>query len=367
MPLRLNMDESSVKMWPGARAGCVVPPAGAGRQAPRPEQAVPLSARRCAVTFVAFLCDDDEVQPLLPQFVVANKRLIPEIVARHWPAGGHEPVRLLRRQSAWLNGPVLQAIIREVAASLRPRVAGRRVILSMDACPVHLCTGVLRTVARCGMHFLPLAAQMTKYLQPADVGAFLPLKQRYQTLYEREQLLESRGVLPPGRALRLLAQAAQETIVTSSWRETFRRCGLSPEPPCSARFLAALGPEPLPAIEAVLPSLADLELILPRRRMVPVADLFPLLLRPERLDPVRPPRQQERRLPDPPRVPITRRASAALQCGSQDTDTAPCPSAPGPRGPSSAAPRPGPLRVPIGRRLLPWRPPPMMEPPPPWQ
>lgn len=344
-------------MWPGARAGCVVPCGGAaGRQAALPEQRVPLSARRCAVTFVAFLCDDDEVQPTLPQFVVANKRLIPATVARDWPAGGHEPVRLLRRGSAWLNGPVLQAIIRDVAVSLRPKVAGRRVILSMDACPVHLCSGVLRTMAKCGMHFLPLAAQMTKYLQPADVGAFLPLKQRYQTLYERQQLLESRGVLSPVTALRLLAQAAQETIVASSWRETFRRCGLSLEPPCSARFLAALGPVPLPAIEAALPSLADLELILPRRRMVPVADLFPLFLRPQRPDPVGQPPQQERRPQSPPRAPITRRASAAILAASLDTDTEPCSLGPRGSGPSSDAHRPRFPRVPTGRPLLSWRP-----------
>lgn len=350
-------------MWPGTRPGCVASTADAGGRRPPLEQAVPLRARRCAVSFVAFLCDDDAAQRVIPQFIVANKRVAsPGMVAR-WGGASCEPVRLLRMQSAWLRGPGLSKILREVAAALRPVVAGRRVVLSMDACPVHLCPEVLRTAARCGMHVLPLAAQMTKYLQPLDVGAFLPLKQRYRCLYERQQLLELRGVLAPERALRLLAEAAQSALVSGSWGETFRRCGLSPAPPSSARFLEALGPAPLPVIEPAIPTLADLELILPRNRFVSVGDLFRPFLRPSPAPALRPPgRSRPSRLPEPPRPPLTRSASAALLAAAASPSPAPIrPAAAAAASSSSAAPPPR-HRVPVGDRLPPCPPTPRRPP-----
>ena len=158
LPLRINMDESSVKLWPGARPGNVVRSQGALFPSPAPEQAVPLRARRSAVTLVAFVCDDDAVQRLLPQFIITNERQVTPAMARRWVDGGHGPVRLLRHKSAWIRGADLQRILRCVASAIKPVVEDRRVILSMDACPVHLCPAVLRTSGQRGMHFLPVAA-----------------------------------------------------------------------------------------------------------------------------------------------------------------------------------------------------------------
>jgi hypothetical protein len=287
-PLRINMDESSIKMWPGSRAGTVVPPSPApGPAGPPLEVRVPLRARRSAVSLVAFVCDDDDVQRQLPQFIVTNTRMAPAVVAQTWAAADHAPIRLWRQKSAWLTGPALSRMLREVARAIRPATAGRRVIFSMDACPVHLTSAVLRTLAACGWHFLPIAAQMTKYLQPCDVGVFLPLKRRYRSLYEREQLLERCGEVPSENALPILAEAARQIISGGSWGPTFRRCGLSQDPPTSVRFLAALGPAPLPSLHAGAPTMGDLNLVLPRKRSVPVDLLFPLLLRPPGMAPAR--------------------------------------------------------------------------------
>lgn len=298
----------------------------------------------------------------MPQYIVGNCRSVTPSMVRTWAAGGGDcRVRLWRKKSAWLTGKDLSAMIRDVARAIGP-LTGRRVIFSMDACPVHLTAGVLRTLTACGWHLLPIAAQMTKYLQPADVGVFLPLKRRYRTLYEREQLLRRCGEIAPERALRLLADATQDIVGGGSWGPTFRRCGLSAEPPTSARFLAALGPEPLAPLTPGVPSLKDLSLVLPRRRHVPVALLFALFLESERRRPFRGvPRASG---PDAPRLRpslafLPRPRESLARAHARPAPTTSPAGTPAPSVPHIAHAR---RLVPVGVRLLPWPPAPLPRP-----
>ena len=348
IPLRINMDETSVKIWPGARPGCVAMPHSTAAGAAEVEQRVPLRAQRTAVSVVAFITDDEEAQRLLPQFIVVNKRTLTVTQARAWHTAAHAPVVLLRRDSAWLNAPALMTILRKVGHALGSLVDTRRVILSMDACPVHLHSRVLQTVAACGMHILPIAAQATKFLQPLDVGAFLPFKERYRALYAREQLLAHRGELPADTALRLLADAARQVLVSGTWRQTFRRCGFGSRRPTSARFRRALGPEPMPLLIAKLPSLADLQSLLPRRREVDVSDLFPLFLHPEGL-PEHPRADRAYRRRPPPPLALSRSAADAAGLPQPPRSDRAAPS------PARLAPPAFARRVPRAIPLWPWR------------
>ena len=72
--LRLNMDETAVCLYQGARRGNVF----ISRATERIQHG-PLGARRTYLSHVAFICDDSTIQPLLPQFLIANRHTIDDV------------------------------------------------------------------------------------------------------------------------------------------------------------------------------------------------------------------------------------------------------------------------------------------------
>ena len=277
--VRINMDETSLKLFPGVEAGCV---ASSERHGPhRPvEQGVSLRAQRGALSYIAFVTDDRAVQERLPQVLVSNARLVPETAAREFAADRSDRVFLLRQKSSWVQAKTLARIVRLLGACLQPVAAGKFFILSMDACPVHITGVVLRAVASVGVHFMLIPAQATRWLQPCDVAVFRTLKHRIRRRYLELQVTRARAELEVADVLRVFATAITEVISGGVWAPAFSLCGLHEGLPSSKRFRLALGPEPLPATPPALPSLAQLQCVFPRRREIPIDLLFQNLLHP---------------------------------------------------------------------------------------
>jgi hypothetical protein len=357
------MDESSVRLWPAARPGAVAPPEVGGWADRSLEQPLSLRAQRTAVSLVAFICDDGAVQRRLPQFLLVTERAFPaKLEAMRTLRRPLGPVRVLRGKSAWLTASRLAKLIGEVGRALRPHCADRYIMLSMDACPVHLHPAVLRSIGNAGMHFVPIAARMTRWLQPLDVLAFRILKNRHRQLVERRQLLRGETELAAGEALSILGEAVREVILRRDWAVAFRLCGLAAGEPSSKRFRAALGhPSPM-VLDSALPSLEVIAELLPRRRSVSVTDLFWGIMRPpvRRARAARPPAPAATRggaaCSPAPRGPlprgIPRQLSDAPSFGSHGSgSTAPAHAAPAPLHPATAR-----NRIPFATPLWPWRP-----------
>ena len=67
--LRINLDETSVCLFQGSGKGNVF----VGKKR-RLVQFVQTRKRRCYFTHVAVICDNSELQPLLPQVLIGNER-----------------------------------------------------------------------------------------------------------------------------------------------------------------------------------------------------------------------------------------------------------------------------------------------------
>ena len=85
--VRINLDETCCRLCTEATKGAVA----VGRNRSRKEALIgehkaSLSARRMAVTLVASVCDDTEIQALLPQVIVGNERVLAKGEA-HRPKG----------------------------------------------------------------------------------------------------------------------------------------------------------------------------------------------------------------------------------------------------------------------------------------
>lgn len=117
--LRINVDESSLKMHVAMQPGLVVEPcAKRRRQMLREGQGADLGTRRAAVALIAFACDVGTLQPLLPQVVVCNERLmnigdLEDVADQCGPT-----VWLVRRRSSWVNAEFMVTVIRLLAKCL---------------------------------------------------------------------------------------------------------------------------------------------------------------------------------------------------------------------------------------------------------
>ena len=77
--VRIIMDESSLKLCPPARKGFVVPPRPPSDRSAYARQRKPsLRDRRSALSLVAFIADDVQIQRALPQLILGNESLLPK-------------------------------------------------------------------------------------------------------------------------------------------------------------------------------------------------------------------------------------------------------------------------------------------------
>jgi hypothetical protein len=98
------MDESSLKLHVPARPGLVFEPSSKRRrQLLREGKGPDLRTRRSAVTLVAFVCDDSDLQQSLPQIIIVNEYTINKADLADISELCVGNVQLVRRQSTWVD------------------------------------------------------------------------------------------------------------------------------------------------------------------------------------------------------------------------------------------------------------------------
>ena len=84
-------------------------------------------------------------QRLLLQIIWANKTVLTHAVFKS--LGDHfrgDNIFILRRQSSWANADTLVKFVRLLSQVSEPLAQHRHVVLTLDACPVHLSARVAR-------------------------------------------------------------------------------------------------------------------------------------------------------------------------------------------------------------------------------
>ena len=105
--LRINLDETSICLYQGARFGNSFDLDGSA-----PVQNASLARRRMCATLVAMICDAPHIQHMLPQVFICNERLFPQAELATLRAGLPKNVRLLRQRSAWSSIALTMMIVR---------------------------------------------------------------------------------------------------------------------------------------------------------------------------------------------------------------------------------------------------------------
>ena len=368
------MDETSIRLFSVERAGHLTSHARLLKRGPRSLTSSASTAQaRGMLTLVAFVCDNNRIQSILPQILIVNEKHLSRA----------EPAAALRRQldantvlwtasKAWVTGNVMCKIIHLLAKHLAPFRRSHHFILSTDGYRAHLTRPVWRAVNRARIMYHLIPAKMTWVMQPCDTHVFATLKTTLRRECQALALLQ-----PDGRVtMTLLIEALSRTIAkvfrATSWHSAFADLGLTGvQTNVSDRVLTKVGLQGRPCVAAALPTLEELQSVFPARCILPIDDIFgwfwvadgsaaheasvthaaSSLASPAAVDPLRPWAGRTR-------------STASLPASAPDSTPPAWP----PSRTTSAAPTrevPPPARlVPRGRRLLPWLPRPPPLPPP---
>ena len=214
--LRLNLDETSLRLGSGAGGkGTVISP-GVRRAVP---------AKKACMTHVAILCDDPALQPILPQVLIGNRAtlLIREMA---WlEAACPRNVHLIRKASAWNSASTCARIIRVLGDVLRPHAERYQPLLLFDAAKLHLHPLVLRACRAAGIRPLVVPPCLTWVLQPCDTHAFRGYKERVRLECQRARASSPAGDLAIATFLQCVYRSIQQELGGRDWAAAFEHNG----------------------------------------------------------------------------------------------------------------------------------------------
>ena len=253
--LRINYDETSICFFQGGARGNLFISKDA-----RATQNISRKTRRSNLSYIAFVCDDSEIQPTLPQVILCNERTIPK---RHIAAirRGLQPnIRVVRARSAWVNGGLCATLIRWLGEALAPYMHTHQPILSFDACKSHVAPIVLRAFMTAGIwpHLIP--ASTTRYIQALDTHGFGGFKLRLQHEYQGMRMLSENGAVGVTDLVQAIQKAIRGNLNARAWAEAFDHNGFGTQQSgVSQNVLASVGlkaptniPDDPPSLDQVL-------------------------------------------------------------------------------------------------------------------
>ena len=290
--LRINCDETNIQRAQRASRGLVVAPLRRTGPVLIPEG----PDGRGSVSHLVFICDDPLIQPVLPQVVVGNERMLRLCDLRILEPEIPPNVYVVRQKSSWINDSLFQQSLIWLHASLQPWLCSHGLVLVLDCAPAHLTPDVLLTARRLSIHLVFVPRKMTWLLQPCDTHVF----RRYKAWMHRELRADMirLGCSHPTllQIVRLIVRTDQDVLQRHRWRRAFDDDGWCSEvTSCSGRVRRALGSEQATqACGNQLPSLQELRSILPRQRSRIAAELIHAIIH-ETVLPARRPRAEKPR------------------------------------------------------------------------
>ena len=298
--LRLNLDETSVKLFQGDQKGICFfkkkrprepsdSEEGAGEEAeegdgaPEPVQKVNLQKKRTCLTHVGLICDQSSVQPFLPQVLIGNEKTFLQGDMDALKAACPANVVLVRQKSAWSNVQLSKRVFRLLAEALRkyereqvhPPMLRLQPVLSLDAANVHIHEACVRSCYALDIWPIVVPARLTWLLQPLDTHAFQKYKEYFKAAYQRARLLTADGVLTVSDFLNVFYDAIRRVLQGNRWALAFDQDGFGPQQAkVSSYILQQLQLEEAPVVPSTLPALETLQHCFPRNRAVPLPTML---------------------------------------------------------------------------------------------
>ena len=274
--LRINMDETCIRLHDGCTRGNLVAEAVEIKRSPKSlTQNVSSRDGKASCTHVSVICDDMDLQALLPQVLLLNNSLVSARCLRAIKASLPSFVLVVRRARAWMNAEVMVWWCKLLAAALRPVQGQRQIILYLDCFRGHWTRKALLAMARCHFWVCLIPAQMTWALQPCDTHVFARYKACLRTECLAARVQRADGSLGWPDLLQAVTACITAVLHHEPWLPAFEQIGLvGSQTLVSARVLGKLGLQQCSDVGQQLPCFADFQCILPAGATVPISEFF---------------------------------------------------------------------------------------------
>lgn len=264
------MDEASVAFHLSGLVGTVLR-TGRFRRMRCGDRAA-LGARRGTITYLATICNDDEVNHLLPQVLLGNSRRFLLKTLREVRAEVAGNIYFWRESSSWNNTHLMKRYISLLCNCLGSLLNDRSVYLLVDMATCHIHPSVQQFAMTKKLRMLLVPAGMTAILQPLDTHVFKKFRHQMQQLWLECKSCAADGQVHVRDWLLVICDAIQTVVANKSWKHAFERVGiLSSQALLSPKILKALEWDSCPHIPDTLPALGQASGLFPRRSHANVA------------------------------------------------------------------------------------------------
>ena len=265
--LRLNLDETSICLFQGGGRGNVFV-----SKKRRATQRASRAVRRRCLTHVGVICDQADIQPLLPQVLIGNEATFLQRSMVELRGACPANVTLLRQRSAWSNAELCAMIVQRIGHALAPCRGRYQPVLLLDAARIHITPEVVRACNKAGIWFVLVPAGVTWLLQPLDTHAFQRYKAHLRRKYLEARVDAAGDVLSVGEFLPCVYSAVRMVLQGNRWSGAFDENGFgSQQALVSPRVLAKMEHVGRVDVSSDRPSDEDLAHCFPRRARIPIA------------------------------------------------------------------------------------------------
>lgn len=277
------MDETSIRLYQNpSHNGYLVDAARRRKLEPAGlTQNVSKGVLRGCFSHAALISDDVTVQPLLPQIIFINQKMISATDFEECKTSSPSNVILHRVENPWMTVDKMKIVLKELAHAVNKLTPRRRIILIVDTYKSHISRSTWLSANAHGIWMLTVPPKATWALQPCDTHLFATFKDRLAGHSQRLAISDGQGNLPTPLLLKALNAAVADTLTHTDWRKAFADLGLrGNQMTLSQRSWKKLGwSSPPTSPGAGLPSLEQLQQCFPRHTEIPIGLLFSSVVR----------------------------------------------------------------------------------------
>ena len=279
--LRLNLDETAVRLYQSPAKGLMFRPLhGEKRRKRRISQASRKQQRAC-ITHVAIVCDNPEIQARLPHVIIGNHSVLPLYVLREIEPQLRRNVFLVRRKSAWVDASYMVTIIELLGKILKPFLPKFQPILLFDALSAHLAPKVFRAAAKENIWLIVVPGKLTWLIQPADTHVFYKYKMFLRRRYMEAAAKSEDGAVHLRSVLQSINDAVLLIFQAQEWSRAFDENGFGEQQrKVRTSILDAAGLDGPVSILPAIPTLLQFQNIWPAGAEIPLDAVFAPFLRP---------------------------------------------------------------------------------------
>ena len=230
-------------------------------------------ARKC-VTFVASICDDTSMQPILPQVLIVSRKQVRQRDQAPIEELLPENVKVVVAKSAWNTKGIMGLIGDYLLAAIAPYTDSIQFILFLDTASCHLDPALVHKLRAGGVWLGFVPKGTTGILQCCDTHLFYRWKVALNKRIDRERGSVEGGNLSVVLWIRAMVHTIREVLQGVAWSQAFEQNGYTLHASSvSSKLLLKLGIDVFPAVMGECLTVEEFSKMMPR----PLIDLHAAL------------------------------------------------------------------------------------------